>query len=317
MAKEAVISNSRLNRYGSRILTEGIDTTQYERNPILLWMHNRAWRGTADEVLPIGRIENLRKDGDNIIGTPVFDEKDEFAKKIASKWHDGYLKMVSAGLDIIESSVDSKYLVEGQTRATITKSRLTEVSIVDIGANDDAVALYHEGKALKLAADIENSILPIINSNQNSKNMELKVIALKLGLPESAAEAEILAAADGLLAAKAERDTLRQQLETAQHAAIEGEVDAAIKLGKFPADKKAHFVDAGKKLGLDALRQTLECMAPSLRPTQVINPASGAALSMPADKKWKDMSDAERIALRLADYERYRELYVQEYGVSL
>lgn len=92
MAKEVVISNSRLNSYGFRVLTEGIDTTQYARNPILLWMHNRPFRGTTDEVLPIGKVENLRIDGDNLIGTPVFDEKDEFAQKIKAKWESGILK---------------------------------------------------------------------------------------------------------------------------------------------------------------------------------------------------------------------------------
>jgi hypothetical protein len=35
MAKEAVIPNSRLNRYGSHILTEGIDTAQYSKKTTL------------------------------------------------------------------------------------------------------------------------------------------------------------------------------------------------------------------------------------------------------------------------------------------
>ena len=59
--KEVIISNSSLNSYGFRVLTEGIDTAQFERNPILLWMHNRPMRGTTDEVLPLGRVENLRR----------------------------------------------------------------------------------------------------------------------------------------------------------------------------------------------------------------------------------------------------------------
>ena len=93
MPKEVVISTSGLNSYGSRVLTSGLDTTQYERDPVLLWMHRR-----GGENMPIGRMENLRVDGDRLIGTPVFDEKDEFAKKIASKWADGCLKMCSAGI---------------------------------------------------------------------------------------------------------------------------------------------------------------------------------------------------------------------------
>lgn len=70
---EVVISTSAVNSYGFRVLTEGIDTTQFERNPILLWMHNRPMRGTKDEVLPLGRVENLRKEGDKLIGSLVFD----------------------------------------------------------------------------------------------------------------------------------------------------------------------------------------------------------------------------------------------------
>ena len=150
MAKEVVISNSRLNSRGYRILTEGIDLTQYTRNPVLLWQHNRPWRGTKDEVLPIGKMENLRVDGDNLIGTPVFDENDDFARQIKAKWEGGFLKMVSAGLEVIELSERAEHLVIGQTRATVSKSKLIEVSIVDIGANDDAIVLYSNGEILKL-----------------------------------------------------------------------------------------------------------------------------------------------------------------------
>lgn len=73
MAKEMIISTSRLNSYGSRVITTGIDITQYEKNPVLLWMHRRSF--SSGSPLPIGRVENLRFDGDALKGTPVFDEK--------------------------------------------------------------------------------------------------------------------------------------------------------------------------------------------------------------------------------------------------
>lgn len=69
MAKEAIISTPRLNSYGTRVLTEGIDTEQYKKNPVLLFMHRR---GSVKDM-PIGRIENLRVEGDTLYGTPVFD----------------------------------------------------------------------------------------------------------------------------------------------------------------------------------------------------------------------------------------------------
>lgn len=101
MAKEVVISTSVVNSYGCRVLTEGIDLRQYRRNPVLLWMHRRSFDRDA---MPIGRIENLRVDGDRLIGTPVFDQKDEFAKKIEGKWEDGFLRMASAGIEVVEVS---------------------------------------------------------------------------------------------------------------------------------------------------------------------------------------------------------------------
>ena len=42
MAKRIVISDESVNCYGTWISTAGMDISQYERNPVLLWMH---WRG--------------------------------------------------------------------------------------------------------------------------------------------------------------------------------------------------------------------------------------------------------------------------------
>ena len=102
--KEMVISTSRVNSYGSRVITEGIDLSQYVRNPILLWMHCRQYPGER-APLPIGRVENLRTEGDALIGTPVFDSADEFARQIESKWENGFLKMCSAGIEIELNSI--------------------------------------------------------------------------------------------------------------------------------------------------------------------------------------------------------------------
>ena len=64
--KEVIISTEAVNSYGTRVLTDGIDPSQFERNPVLLWMHRRSWEPGA---MPIGRIENLRKEGDkNVLG---------------------------------------------------------------------------------------------------------------------------------------------------------------------------------------------------------------------------------------------------------
>lgn len=313
MNKEVIISNSSLNSYGFRILTEGIDTAQFERNPILLWMHNRPVRGTTDEVLPLGRVENLRRDGDNLIGTPVFDESDEFARRIKAKWDAGILKMVSAGLDVVEESSDPSVLLPGQRFSTVTRSKLREVSIVDMGANDDALTLYHKGRQVNLAGgcDKELSFLNAINNTLNNNTM--KEIALKLGMAETATEAEVLNRIAELQTQAAEAAAIRLEMEQQTEQAIAAAVDGAVKLRKITADKKAHFVELGKKAGLQSLVETLELMQPAARPTDFIDQTNGE------HKTFKKLSDvpADQLAqLRAADSETYARLYKAEYGIE-
>ena len=311
--KEVVISNSKLNSYGFRVLTEGIDTTQYARNPILLWMHNRPFRGTTDEVLPIGRMENLRIDGDNLIGTPIFDEKDEFAQRIAAKWDAGILKMASAGLEVIELSDDPSMLVQGQRRSTVTKSKLTEVSIVDIGANDDALALYKDGKTITLSAG-DSQELDFMNINTNPKTKaQMKKIALQLGLPENATEQEIAVAIAQLQKDASETVQLRKNAEQAAEKAIETAVDEAIKLRKITADKKDHFVAIGKKVGLESLNETLQLMQPAARPTDAIHQGN---LNAGEYTKLSDVPVDKLETLRKDNFAEYAKLYKAEYGID-
>ena len=311
--KEVVISNSKLNSYGFRVLTEGIDTTQYARNPILLWMHNRPFRGTTDEVLPIGRMENLRIDGDNLIGTPIFDEKDEFAQRIAAKWDAGILKMASAGLEVIELSDDPSMLVQGQRRSTVTKSKLTEVSIVDIGANDDALALYKDGKTITLSAG-DSQELDFMNINTNPKTKaQMKKIALQLGLPENATEQEIAVAIAQLQKDASETVQLRKNAEQAAEKAIETAVDEAIKLRKITADKKDHFVAIGKKVGLESLNETLQLMQPAARPTDAIHQGN---LNAGEYTKLSDVPVDKLETLRKDNFAEYAKLYKAEYGIE-
>lgn len=315
MPKETVISNSSLNSYGFRVLTSGIDLTQYQRNPILLWMHSRATWGRIDDVLPLGRMENLRVDGDNLIGTPVFDENDEFARKIKAKWESGILKMVSAGLRVIEESDDPAVLVQGQRYATVTKCKLLEVSIVDIGANDDAIVLYDDQDRRINLSQGDNGVCltPINNQNihLNTNEMELKQIALALGLAESATEQEVLARAGQLCKDAGEVAKLRKAAEEQQNEALAALVDSAVSEGRFAADKRNHFLELGKKVGLKALQETIDLMKPAQRPSTVINPAN------PGSGEYKKLSDvpADKLeALRSQQPDKYKQLYQAEYG---
>lgn len=311
MSKEAIISTPRLNSYGSRVLTEGIDLEQYSKNPILLYMHRRGSRND----MPIGIMENLRVEGDTLYGTPHFDEDTEEERNISKKWDRGTLRMLSAGLDVIEWSEDPALLVAGQTRPTVTKSKLIEVSVVDIGSNDDAlqVNLYREGKLLTLAAGEENPDLPLLKVNEptllendnepttNKKRMEK--ILLKLGLAPTATEDDAVAAISKL---QDERSSLNL-------ARIGDSVEAAIKEKRITPDKKDKYLNLGKQIGYDGLKELFADMPAAVKPLDLVKPTGGGASST-ATLKWETASAAQLAELRENDREEYMRLYREHFG---
>lgn len=321
--KEVVISTEAVNSYGTRILTDGIDLEQFKRNPILLWMHRRNYQGTAG---PIGRIENLRRDGAKLIGTPVFDQNDPFAKQVESKWENGFLRMASAGLEPLEVSDDPALVLDGQTRATVTRSRLVEVSIVDMGSNDEALQLYASGQLLTLAAGEEHPNLPMLkleknapapgegpnNKSINQNEMNKEFLAL-LGLPETATEEQTLASLR-LLKSRAD------QAETIQLAAVTSAVDSAISERRILAENRDHFIALGKSAGLDQLTATLKLMPPQQKPMGVINlqreSAPGGGAPAKEYTKLSEVPENELLTLRKDDPGKYAQLYKAEYGVE-
>lgn len=312
MGYEVTISNSSLNRYGFRVLTSGIDIEQYKKNPIMLYMHVRSWRDSKETILPLGTVENVRIDGDQVLGTLKFDEADDFSKSIKAKWDAGTLRMVSPGLTPIEKSEDPEYLLPGQRYSTVTKSRLDEISVVDIAGNDDALALYLDGKRITLS-DSANSNLEYLQSieNLNSEN-NMKSIALKLGLAENASEAEIVAKIEAIQLVAGKVTEMEKTVKDQTDAAIIQLVDGAIREKRITADKKEHFVGLGKTVGVEQLQKTIELMAPVTKPTEMIIPGAGGSSA----KKWGEMDAAERISLRDGNREEYIKLYKAEYGIE-
>lgn len=321
--KEAIISTERVNSYGSRVLTAGIDLSQYEKNPIVLYMHRRGRR----EDIPIGIMTNLRTENGVLYGTPKFDEDTEEERIIARKWDRGTLRMLSAGLDVIEWSEDPALLAQGQTRPTITKCKLIEVSVVDIGSNDDAlqVGLYHEGKLLTLAAGEDNDHLPLLSRqseesggeqsttdtevqpeekteqtpNNNSKN-DMKKILLKLGLAEDATEDQAVEAIAQM-----------QQERTAMNLArITDAVNTAIKEKRITADKKDKYLNLGKQIGLESLNNLFTDMTPAQKPLDLIRPSAvGSAALVDTTLTWETATSEQLADLRDNNREEYVRLY--------
>lgn len=306
------LTNDSLNSYGTRVLTDGLDIEQYNRNPVLLWMHQRG------QV--IGTLTDIQKEHGEITAQLNFDEASELSQRCKKQWEFGSLRMVSVGIDILEWSDDPNLAVEGQTMATITKSKLTEVSVVDIGANDDAIRLNYQGQQLNLSAGGACPLPSLYNqSNQPQSTypteMDTKVLALKLGLPEGADETAIYAKIDEIKATSAEVETLRAEKEAVIQREVEALVDGAVAEKKIELKMRDHFIELGKSLGADSLRTTLQAMSPREKLSATLN-SSGQAVQPKTYAKLSDVPSEELMQLRESDPDRYKQLYKAEYGID-
>ena len=311
-----IVSDESINSYGFRVLTGGVNLAQFKRNPIMLYMHNRnRWDTNTTGV--IGKWENVRKEGDVLKADAVFDESDEFAKSIKEKVEKGFLRMASVGVRIVERSEDAKYLLPGQTRATVTKSELQEISIVDIGSNANALKLYGDNGDTVQLADALPEMKLSINSNLDTNMSNLKTIALALKLDADASESEVLKEIGNLQTAKANLADFKQKQETAQQAEAVKLVDKAVEKGIIPAALKDGQLAAfdkdfeGTKKQFETLFDNLEeDTEETQKPNEQLGdfitklPKSSAKLSKTDDAKtyaWYQENDPQGLVKLQAD----------------
>ncbi len=174
--KRIVFSTSGVNRYGYRVLTLGI---KIKGDVPMFFGHNT-------HKFPIGKWTDIKIEGDVLSGVPVFDEVTEDSKTCKLLYEKGTLNACSIGFNVISSTDDPALALKGQRYETITSCDLLEVSLVGIPANPDATVMN-----LDFSLDVNVPLL-----NLKSVKMDLKNIALKLGLLETSSEADILAVLD-------------------------------------------------------------------------------------------------------------------------
>jgi hypothetical protein len=305
MEKRVRITSDALNSYGTRVLTSGVNIEQYEKNPVLLYMHQRG------QV--IGYLKDIKATEEDITAVLVFDEASELSKQCKKQWEFGSLKMVSIGIDIVEMSEESDLLVPGQTSPTITKSKLFEVSVVDIGANDEAIVLRKDGKLFTLGQG-SYPLPKLTDKREKGNDMDIKILARQLGLPETADEEAVSAKIAELLAKEKEVATLVKEKAELELAGVERVVERAIAEKKIGADKKAQFVNLGKAVGVETLQATFAAMAPAVKLSETLGGGAPVTAQARAYKKLSEVPEAELKRLRKEDAAEYKRLYKAEYG---
>ena len=320
--KEIILTSNALNSYGFRVLTEGLDISQYLKNPVILWMHNRS----DHDNLPIGRMENIHLEADKLIGSPKFDLADPFAAEIARKYESGFISMASIGFAIQETSKEKELMLDGQVLPTVTKSKLIEVSLVDIGANDDALALsFNNSDTFNLTPNTIFHLAGVINNNNIIKNnLKMSKIAQQLHLDDNATEQQII---DNIaqLQSKAEKadalqescNKLNQQLADYQQLAEQQRIDnikklvtAAVADGRVLQSDTELFINIGDKNGIEALERTLSLFKPAVKLNSLIQPPQSTTLT------WDEADRTNQLlTIRRQNPELYNHLYKQKFGV--
>ena len=215
--------------YGFRVLMSGGDLSAFTRNPVMLFMHNRAPQGASYPVakqemnLPIGRWHDVRIESGKLLAKPEFDDEDEFALRVQQKVKKGYLNAASIWLDPLAASDEDTLKMPGQSGPTVTKWNILEASIVDIPNCKNALAIRDsKGKALALSAGAG---------------------------PDATAYLSQLAQAGVLRSAPAGRQPFPGEAEAL--------VETAIRQGKIGQDERGGFLKLAAG-GIDTVRRALD-----------------------------------------------------------
>lgn len=310
MGKEIIVSDESVNIYGFRVLTAGIDLSAYLKNPVMKWDHTMRYSDNKNVILPIGRMSHLHVNAQNqLIATPEFDSKDEFAAEIERKYNDGFINAASIGfptVDNIEYSYDEEQMLPGQTGPTITKCRLREISLTDIGGNYNCVQLHHQGAMVELNSKTTpedlKTLFPINKPIESMKKVIAELNATGLvSLPDSATEELVATGAKAVIGALSAKDqeiaSLTKKNGELVAAATAAKADAlkknatvlvegALSANKIVANQKESYVTlaATSEEGYESVKKIFEGMQPYKSASSQLN---ANTVELPASKEAK------------------------------
>ena len=275
--KTFILHDETVNTYGFRMLTSGANLEEFRKNPVMLLNHN-------DWNLPIGRWENIRIEGSKILADAVFDENDPRAVEVQQKVETDFIRMASIGAWTQERSDAYDLMLPGQTSSTVTRWTVREASIVTIGANHNALALYDSngnlvnmGDFLKRSKPTETMEYTELEDTLNKKDMGK--LTTVLNLSDAASEADIVTKVNEIISnadrLEKENRTLKDAIDAQKAEQKKKEqqeavalVDAAVKDGRIDAKGKETYLAlfdrdfTSAKAALDAVpaRQSVTAM---------------------------------------------------------
>jgi hypothetical protein len=211
--QDFLITDNSVNCYGFRMLTEGYLIAEYKKNPIGYNMHLR------DSGVVV-KWEDFRIEGDKVFAKPVINLSHPRGQQTVDEIENGFLNAASVGhIVALEISDDPALKLPNQQGPTITKWFNRECSLVDIGGNFNAVALYDSNEKVINLADFSKNKLPNMN--------EIKLTPAQLAQLNLKADADATLVAqtiNDLVAKAGKADKLQLQLDNLTKEAKEKQV---------------------------------------------------------------------------------------------
>jgi HK97 family phage prohead protease len=127
-----IVTKDIVDRDDERIMPKGARLKNFEKNPIMLYNHNR-WSSK-----PIGKWANIKITDDAIEMEGFISDATESSKEVLALAQDKVINTQSMGFIPKKWSDDPKDKLPGQKGLTVTDYELIEVSMTDIPSNPEA-----------------------------------------------------------------------------------------------------------------------------------------------------------------------------------
>ena len=322
-----ILHDDSVNTYRFRMLTSGANLDEFRRNPVMFLHHN-------DYDLPIGRWENIRVEGSQILADAVFDELDDQAMKVKGKVDRGFIRMASIGAWAPEEKTeDPAMMLPGQTGPTVTKWTVREASIVAIGANHNALRMYNRTTGELIDLSDTDAVLRLMDDLSIKKIDNMSNWKTILKLHDNASDADIETAVQNLQQENAslkqtnatledenkrlkdEADNAETQRQQAQKTEAVQLVDAAVRDGRLDASGKDAFI-ALFDADFERAKATLNAI-PKVKSVVSQIEESQVELKDFVSKSWNELDRAGLLPkLKDAAPEIYAQKFKAEFGTE-
>lgn len=314
MPKTFVLNNEQVvNCYGFRVPNGSLSLTRFKANPVMLAEHFNSVGGV------IGKWNNLRVEGSELLADAEFDTEDEDSNKIAGKVERGFLKGASIGF------LPLSYVMAADGVPDLQSGELMEASVCAIPANSGAVVRLYSNAGELMADDAVKLSLSIIApvaqpntqtiENSTMKGLALSLVALTaLGFTEALKEGDEgrLSAAINQLAADLDQEkkahqALKSQFDTVRKSQSKNAIAAALAAGKITAADVPEYEELGA-VNHEILLKTLERLPAATNLNgQVSNPTGGTGPK--TMDEFEKLSLNDQLAFKKSNPDAYKKLF--------